>query len=73
MKQWQCGECGAWLCDMWGRHVHMHVSEPTLEDMIAARRLAELHIPTDAPLQTKTESVTTYWRTGKEPTRDKPL
>lgn len=74
-RQWQCGECGAWVDDGWGIHQHREkLPLPTLEDIIAMRRLDELNIPADDPLNTQPMGkVSTYLRTGKEPTRDKPL
>jgi len=73
-QQWQCGECAAWVDSGYSRHVHLHETAPTLDSMIEARRMLELNMPTTDPLAAGiADTSTTYWRTGKEPTRDKPL
>lgn len=71
--QWQCGECGGWVDAGWSMHVHYATREPSLDEMVAARRMDEA-LPGSsnafAPMET---SLTTYFRDGGELTREKPL
>ena len=71
--EWQCGTCGMWLDGGWGRHVHVKVEPLGLDDMVLARRCAEMSVPGVDPMSEKITAMTTYWRTGKEPTREKKL
>lgn len=67
-KQWQCGHCGAWVDGAWGRHVHVIETQPSLDEMRAARERGD-----DAAALNARSDIVTYTRTGDEPTRDKPL
>jgi hypothetical protein len=64
--EWQCGHCGAWVSAGWWRHSHITHTEPTFEEMVAMRARGE-------GLNESSAKVHTYYRTGKEPTRDKPI
>lgn len=72
-RQWQCGECGAWVDAGWSRHVHLGTPEaPSMEAMIMARRVEELGGASAAPSIEGKTPLTTYLRTYREPTRDTP-
>lgn len=72
-KQWQCPECQQWVDAGYSMHVHDKTQEPSLDEMIANRRLGEMNIPAPDPLAVTAVERTVYWRTWKEPTREKPL
>lgn len=65
-REWQCGQCGAWVSTGWWRHAHTEDTTPSVEELIEARKRGE-----DATGYTA--KVTVYMRTGKEPTREAPL
>lgn len=71
--QWQCPDCGQWLDDGWSRHVHVSQPEPSLTDMRAMRLAEESGLVGIVPDAFDKVATTTYWRTGKEPKRDKPI
>jgi hypothetical protein len=51
------------------RHVHFSVRQPSLEELIANRRLDEMHISADVSASAVADVTTTYWRTGREETQ----
>lgn len=66
--QWQCPTCGGWIDAGWWRHSHVTNRNPTAAELIAARAAGAAD-----PLQSAGGAeVATYFRTGKEPTREKP-
>jgi hypothetical protein len=71
VRQWQCGDCGAWLDAGWSRHVHMQAKEPTMTELRAMRTAEEAGLEGIVPDAFDRVATTTYWRTFKEPMRDK--
>lgn len=67
--EWQC-PCGAWLPIAYGRHTHFIVREPTLEEMVAGRRVQEMGGQRSDVTAQHAEAESAYWRNGTELTRD---
>lgn len=74
MKQWQCGQCGAWVPDGYWRHSHIETLRPYFEGYARMRAAAEAGLEgvTEDVFQQEAK-VTNYMRTGAEPTRELPL
>lgn len=67
-QEWQCPACGAWIDAVWWRHSHVTKNNPTVQELVASRAAGVADPLTSAA----GADVATYFRAGKEPTRDKP-
>lgn len=65
MKQWKCGQCGAWVDAGWWRHNHVVEHRPTKDELIASRMRGDVD-----PLSAGETRFTIYYRSGKEPVRE---
>lgn len=67
--EWKCGECEQWVDGGRDTHVHVKRKESTLTAMLARRRMSEA-LPSEPAFLDAVE-ITRYFRTGKEPTRQR--
>jgi hypothetical protein len=68
-REWQCPECSEWVPVGFGRHCHLTLHSPSLDELIMNRRLDEMGGAADISGGPSADVTSTYWRTGREVTR----
>lgn len=70
LHKWQCGHCKQWVGGCYMHHIHATQVEATMAEMLAQRAAMEAGLEGIVPDPFEKTATVTYWRTGKEPTKE---